>query len=640
MSLWSYVLFSILGGAILFVALYVYWRMLRHWRSQVVYRNEDEWTWDRLHQAVKDTFLAWTSDLPLDMYREEGEFSREMKRRVSLRKSLRSCCSGDTADKEYIKEWIVDMLREQIRLTKSNADQLLPIERPERLTSQDKFDLLLFVYKKRHGFDALSRLIEKYGWDERKRMLSAQGEYQLHDVITSEDIDTSFRLERLQFSWEDRIRIIAQRLYQLYKGFSVIDEIRDMRIDGVSGGVSGIPDEAMTKGDYWSNPSRASFAKNEGEPAVGVMQRACDSIWIFYKGKSIRLAFLTFGTESELRRVCHNIYKYQTPGSLTEADGYRINHMKDGSRVVVLRPPFAESWSFFVRKFDTQVVSLDQLIRDKNAELPIKLLHFLMRGARITAITGAQGSGKTTLLMALIQSIYAFYPLRVQEQAFELNLRKIYPERNILTLRETERIAGQAGLDVQKKTDGTVHILGEVATDPVAAWMIQMSQVASLFTVFTHHAKTFPDLVLSLRNSLLKTGMFHNESIAEQQVSQVIHFDIHLARDAEGNRYIERITECIPINNADECDLHDDKPLVPNITWDSYIDSTQRVHRYIMRTRSFTHRNIIEYHHGRYYLVNPISVNQKEAMEAEMTTEDRLRFREWLAQEGGYSVAS
>ena len=33
------------------------------------------------------------------------------------------------------------------------------------------------------------------------------------------------------------------------------------------------------------------------------------------------------------------------------------------------------------------------------------------------------------------------------------------------------------GLDVQKKTDGGVNILGEVATDPVAAWMIQMAQV-------------------------------------------------------------------------------------------------------------------------------------------------------------------
>ena len=48
---------------------------------------------------------------------------------------------------------------------------------------------------------------------------------------------------------------------------------------------------------------------------------------------------------------------------------------------------------------------------------------------------------------------------------------------------------------------------GEVATDPVAAWMIQAAQVASKFTLFTHHAKTFPDLVTALRNSMLRAGV-------------------------------------------------------------------------------------------------------------------------------------
>ena len=45
----------------------------------------------------------------------------------------------------------------------------------------------------------------------------------------------------------------------------------------------------------------------------------------------------------------------------------------------------------------------------------------------------------------------------------------------------------------KKKTDGSVNIIGEVATDPVASWMIQAAQVASKFTLFTHHAKTFPN---------------------------------------------------------------------------------------------------------------------------------------------------
>jgi hypothetical protein len=47
--------------------------------------------------------------------------------------------------------------------------------------------------------------------------------------------------------------------------------------------------------------------------------------------------------------------------------------------------------------------------------------------------------------------------------------------------------------------------------------MIQAAQVASLFTLFTHHAKTFPDLVFALRNSLLKAGVFSQEKMAEQQ---------------------------------------------------------------------------------------------------------------------------
>ena len=77
--------------------------------------------------------------------------------------------------------------------------------------------------------------------------------------------------------------------------------------------------------------------------------------------------------------------------------------------------------------------------------------------------------------------------------------------------------------------------------------MIQSAQVASKFTLFTHHAKTFPDLVTALRNSMLRAGVFRNEKTAEEQVVQVLNFDIHLVKDFRGRRYIERITECIPV---------------------------------------------------------------------------------------------
>ena len=44
---------------------------------------------------------------------------------------------------------------------------------------------------------------------------------------------------------------------------------------------------------------------------------------------------------------------------------------------------------------------------------------------------------------------------------------------------------------------------------------------------------------------MLRTGVFKNEKTAEEQVVQVLNFDIHLKKDFKGKRYVERITECI-----------------------------------------------------------------------------------------------
>ena len=170
----------------------------------------------------------------------------------------------------------------------------------------------------------------------------------------------------------------------------------------------------------------------------------------------------------------------------------------------------------------------------------------------MTGITGDQGCGKTTLLMALIGLIPHSYTIRTQELTFELQLRERYPERNIVSLRETEQIHGQEALDILKKTDGVVTILGEVATNEVASWLIQVSQTASLFTMFTHHAKTTKDLIEGLRNALLQAGGFRNEEIALKQVMTSVRFDIHMAKTRSGERFVERVTEIVPIEEGVE----------------------------------------------------------------------------------------
>ena len=194
---------------------------------------------------------------------------------------------------------------------------------------------------------------------------------------------------------------------------------------------------------------------------------------------------------------------------------------------------------------------------------------------------------------------------------------------------------GQEGLDVQKKTDGSVNIIGEVATDPVAAWMIQAAQVASKFTLFTHHAKTFPDLVTALRNSMLRTGVFKNEKTAEEQVIQVLNFDIHLVKDFRGRRYIERVTECIPIENKNEYNFEHRKEKTLEGKFDKFFDNATVFFSKTTNSELYTYRNILEFVDDRYVLTNPISPENIRGMRENMNEEDQLAFDAFLERNWG-----
>ena len=588
--------------------------------------DDKTYTIEKMIEFVKKRLDEITKINLYDIGLSEEELKRRKNKKYELKKALKGCTYGDVNDKKYVKELIFDILEKEYGVTETNISKSIPFDVPSMLTPQDKFDILIYAYKKEFGYEALTELIKKYNLAQLKYV---EGETKPSYVITDNEIEEIFEKENIVLSFSDKLSVVVQRIYQRYKGYSSIDEVRDMNIDGVSGGVSGLPESflsqvAQTDSDYLQQVSEHR------------VPRACDSIWIFFQGKSIRLAFLSFGTEAELKRVCQNIYKYNNPGQLSDTNGYKINEMKDGSRVVVVRPSFSETWAFFVRKFDVKRSTLEQWFKgEPGSDESIELLKYLVKGARIISITGEQGCGKTTMLMGMIENIYETMNIRVQETAFELHLRKIYPTRNILTFRETETISGQEGLDVQKKTDGSVNIIGEVATDPVASWMIQAAQVASKFTLFTHHAKTFPNLVTALRNSMLRAGVFKNEKTAEEQVIQVLNFDIHLTKDFRGKRYVERITECIPIEDKNEYtfDHRNEKTLEGK--FDKFFDNATHYFEKVTDRQLYTYRNILEYVDGEYIITNPITQENLREMRLNMDDTDLENFDKFVQKHWG-----
>ncbi len=168
--------------------------------------------------------------------------------------------------------------------------------------------------------------------------------------------------------------------------------------------------------------------------------------------------------------------------------------------------------------------------------------------------------------------------------------------------------------------------------------MIQSAQVASKFTLFTHHAKTFPDLVTALRNSMLRAGVFRNEKTAEEQVVQVLNFDIHLVKDFRGRRYIERVTECIPVQEKNEYtfDHRNEKTIEGKL--DKFMDNATIYFSKSTNKELYKYVNIMEYHDGKYVLTNPISENNIKEMRNNMDDSDKVEFDKFLDRNWGIKV--
>ena len=162
--------------------------------------------------------------------------------------------------------------------------------------------------------------------------------------------------------------------------------------------------------------------------------------------------------------------------------------------------------------------------------------------------------------------------------------------------------------------------------------MIQSAHVASKFTLFTHHAKTFPDLVTALRNSMLRAGVFRNEKTAEEQVVQVLNFDIHLQKDFRGKRFVERITECIPVEEKNEYTFDHRKEKTLEGKFDKFFDNATHYFSKITDKKLYTYRNILEYVDGEYVITNPITDHNINEMRLNMDDNDIEEFDKFAAK--------
>ena len=499
-----------------------------------------------LVRDIKNVFDQRLKRQVIDENISSQEAERRKKRRDTLKKAIRYAQNGDSRSKKVLKSDIkAQLFDEKYGLNENTINNIIPFNRPDRLSGNDLFEILVYIYNREHGIYGFAQMMKDYRSEWENHYDSAVGEKRHHLSLESlriiyEDVmeGTAESIRHPELTFDDKVEILAQRVFEMAFGFGVIDLLYESTIDEIDCGVSGVAaDGASAK----YSDKRIAYSY--------------ESIWIVFSGTNVQLECLSFGSQRELVRVTSNIYRYDAPYVLSRLKAAVVSTMIDGSRIVAVRPPFADSWGFFLRKFDSapsvRLITDDDsfaLLREENSYLAVALLRLLIRGQRNIAFTGSQGTGKTTFLKAAIRYIDPALNLRIQELQFELNLRFAYPKRNVVTFQETAELDAQFGLNLQKKTNGSVNIIGEVANAVQAGFIIQTARVASLMALFTHHAKTPTDLVEAISDNLLQLRLYADKKDAVAACAGILNIDWHLT-NADGNRHTERVSEIIPLTD-------------------------------------------------------------------------------------------
>ena len=154
--------------------------------EQQIEKDDKTYTLETMKNYVKKRLDEITKINLYDIGLSEEELKRRKNKKYALKKALKGCTYGDVNDKRYVKELIADLLSKEYGIDETNISSAIPFDIPSLLTSQDKFDILLYTYKKEFGYEALTQLIKRYNLATLKYI---QGETKPTYVITEDEID-------------------------------------------------------------------------------------------------------------------------------------------------------------------------------------------------------------------------------------------------------------------------------------------------------------------------------------------------------------------------------------------------------------------------------------------------------------------
>lgn len=325
---------------------------------------------------------------------------------------------------------------------------------------------------------------------------------------------------------EDKLRKLAQVVYQELYGLSVLDEIFYMDIDQANG------------------------SKIEEVATVGP-----NGCWFNCSGIPTKLDKIHV-PENVLRNVVDRL-SINSPLLLNKSNPSVTTDSIARDRISLTCPEYTRYYDLNIRRHYPGFINRDFLIKiQSSTEEFERFCDLIMDFYPRIILTGDQAAGKTTRLRLLAERYPANTVIGTIESSYELELGNL-PHLIVKQLRVNNTDPEKAMRDCLRFG---LHVMinGETRNALEAATVLQVGERSSKGTLTSSHAPNAWDCIRSYVQMLVKERIFTSEAAALSYLSHCIDFIIVPAVDnvgdnATGFRYISAVYE-IPRVKESEVD--------------------------------------------------------------------------------------
>ena len=284
----------------------------------------------------------------------------------------------------------------------------------------------------------------------------------------------------------------------------------------------------------------------EDESITEIMVNGTENIF-YEKGGRLYRADRHFISEERLCDVIQQIVG-ETNRYVNESSPVADARLKDGSRVnVVLKPVAVNGPIMTIRKFPSEAVTMEQLVRIGSlTEEAAEFIRCLVQSKYNIFVSGGTGAGKTTFLNAMsdyipkderIITIEDNAELQIQgvENLVRLEARGANPEgEGEVTIRDLSRSA------LRMRPDRIIvgEVRGEETVDMISSAMLN----GHSGSMSTGHANNPADMIHRLE-TMMMMGIDLPLQAIQRQIASALDIIIHLGRLRDKSRKVIQIEE-------------------------------------------------------------------------------------------------